>query len=91
MLIPDEPAPRAEIVLYSKADCPYCARAKVMLDKMGKTYAVVTLDDQRLRNHFYDEFKLEGADRTMPQVFVSGDRVGGYHNLVSLVAAGGLQ
>lgn len=86
-----EPADTGEdIIVYSKSDCPYCARAKHMLQRMNKPHVVITLDDMQARTVLYDKLELVGPARTMPQIMRGSDRIGGYHDLVTLAAGGGL-
>lgn len=57
--------------------CPYGLKARDLLRRQG--YAV---DDQPLRTReAVDAFKAEHGVKTTPQVFVGGERVGGYDDL----------
>ncbi|WP_456375667.1 glutathione peroxidase [Thiolapillus sp.] len=69
--------PRAEkpraISIFTKPGCPYCARAKEMLDRAGLDYEEIILGrDASLRSLR----AMSGSD-SVPQVFVEGECIGG--------------
>lgn len=68
------------IRVVTKTGCPYCERAKAALDALGATYEVETIDDESRRRAFYAECG-EGVS-SVPQIFVDGERLGGYVDLV---------
>lgn len=60
--------------------CVYCDRAKEWLKERGIKYEERrTYADERL--DLYDGWRLFGKQRTMPQIFVDGVRIGGYAEL----------
>lgn len=77
----------AEIQIYTKEWCPYCVRAKVLLTSKGLGYSEVdvTRDQERER-----EMISRSGLRTVPQIFIDGDSVGGYDALATLNATGEL-
>jgi glutaredoxin 3 len=78
----------ANIVIYTTFMCPYCARAKSLLDKKGQTYEEIDVS--------YDAPKREemtqkaGGARTVPQIWINGTHVGGCDDLYALDRAGKL-
>jgi glutathione-dependent peroxiredoxin len=72
---PNAPQPQ-DIVLFTKANCGHCARAKALLDELGKPYHDVPATPGMLR-------ALTGR-QTTPQVFIDGKHVGGADELVAL-------
>lgn len=68
-----------KIVIYSKPNCPYCVSAKQFLSTKGYTFEerVVGVNASR-------EELLEAAPnaRTVPQILINGNLVGGYDDLV---------
>jgi len=73
--------------MYSMEWCPYCAKAKALLNAKGIEYDEVDVTD--------DEAKaLEMVQRTgqqgVPQFFIDGRWIGGYDNLAYLNATGAL-
>jgi len=69
-----------KITVYTKTICPYCTSAKMWLKNKGYSYEEVNLDDDAERQKFYERVG-EGV-RTVPQIFVDDERIGGYQELV---------
>lgn len=66
------------ITMYTKANCPNCVTAKMVLDNLGLKYADVDVEaGDRLKN-----LLAEFPDaRQMPQIFFGDQRVGGLAGL----------
>ena len=79
-------APKVEI--YTKWGCPYCTRAKGLLDAKGVAYVE---DDVTLGGPKRAEMvqRAPGAS-TVPQIFIDGVHVGGCDDLYDLDRAGKL-
>jgi alkyl hydroperoxide reductase subunit F len=77
----------ADIEIYTKEWCPYCAKAKALLKSKGLSYQEidVTSDEQRQQ-----EMVARSGRRTVPQVFLNGQPLGGYDDLANLNATGEL-
>lgn len=77
-----------EIVIYTTPICPYCVRAKHLFDQKGVTYQEVDISqDAQLRE---DMLNKSGGRRTVPQIFINGQHVGGCDDLYALEQAGAL-
>lgn len=77
----------AEIVIYTKPGCPYCARAKALLDAKGAAYKeIVASMDPEIRR----EMTERSGRTTFPQIFIGDRHVGGCDDLHALDAKGGL-
>ncbi|WP_428683752.1 glutaredoxin 3 [Sphingopyxis sp.] len=78
----------AKIEIYTKAFCGYCARAKALLDRKGADYQEldVTMD----RAGFEAMVERANGGRTVPQIFIDGQHVGGSDDLAALEAKGQL-
>jgi len=76
------------IEIYTQWGCPYCARAKALLEAKGVAFTEydVTMDTPKRREM---EARQPGA-RTVPQIFIAGAGVGGCDDLYALDAAGRL-
>ena len=79
----------ADIVLYTKGYCPYCHRAKALLKAKGvKSF---TEYDLEVSPHKFDEMRRRShGARTVPQIFINGDHIGGSDDLAALNRAGHL-
>ena len=77
----------SNLEIYSKEWCPYCAKAKALLAAKGVDYTEidVTSDLERER-----EMVERSQRRTVPQIFIDGDSIGGYDDLAHLNATGEL-
>ncbi len=75
------------ILMYSRTTCPYCDRAKRLLESKGQTWTEINLDDDPERR---DEMIEKSGRRTVPQIWIGDRHVGGYDDLAALDAAGEL-
>lgn len=55
--------------VHSKADCPWCEKAKALLDRHKLAYVEYRHDEYQERQAMYDRLHLEGKARTVPQIF----------------------
>ncbi|MBK8507761.1 MAG: glutaredoxin 3 [Candidatus Competibacter sp.] len=75
------------IVIYSSAFCPYCRRARALLDGKGVRYTILDVDrDPRL----WDEIAARTGRSTVPQIFIGDRHVGGCDDLLALDRRGEL-
>jgi len=75
------------IQIYTKPGCPYCARAKELLDKKGFPYQEINIEhDLDLKK----EMEQRSGRRTVPQIFIGRYHVGGCDDLYVLEADGEL-
>jgi len=78
----------SRIEVYSSLWCPFCSRAKALLDRKGVEYREIDVDrDPNLRQQM---MQRAGGRRTVPQIFVDGRHVGGSDDLAALERAGEL-
>ena len=66
------------ITMYTKANCPNCVTAKLILDSAGLKYADVDIEVGERMANFTKEFP---DARQMPQIFINDQRVGGVAGL----------
>ena len=78
----------AKIEIYTKAFCPYCARAMKLLGGKGvrpEEYDITMGGPRRA-----EMLERSGGRSTVPQVFIDGRHIGGSDDLAALDRAGGL-
>lgn len=78
----------AKIEVFTKFFCPYCTRAKALLDGKGADYQEIDLTMDRAG--FEAMVERAGGRRTVPQIFIDGKHIGGSDDLAALDARGGL-
>ena len=77
----------ADVIIYSKAQCPYCDLAKNLLNQKKVSYTEIRIDlDEKER----DEMIRQSGKRTVPQIFINGQSIGGYDDLATLEKSGKL-
>lgn len=78
----------AKVRLYATAVCPYCVRAEQLLRARGASeIEKVRVDLQAERRE--EMVRLTGR-RTVPQIFIGAQHIGGYDDLAALDRTGGL-
>lgn len=79
----------SDVTIYSTAWCPWCDRAKRLLDRKGIGWREV---DVELEWNDYDRVRLEKISgfKSVPQIFIGDDHVGGYDDLAKLANSGEL-
>jgi glutaredoxin 3 len=75
------------IIIYSTAICPYCVRAKHLLQRKGVEFNEIRVD------HDHDQMQhmmnITGR-HTVPQIFIGDRHVGGFDDMARLEARGEL-
>jgi glutaredoxin 3 len=78
----------AKVEIYSTSYCPYCMRAKALLRSKGVAFEEIDVtDDAELRAKM---IKLAGGRRTVPEIFINGEIIGGCDELYELEQSGEL-
>ena len=71
-----------EVIVYGTASCPYCIRARSMLDRKGVSYEYIGLDQQPERR---SEMESRANGRTsVPQIFIDDRHIGGFDDMAEL-------
>jgi glutaredoxin 3 len=76
-----------EVVVYLSDWCPYCRRARALLESKGVAHTEIDVD---LTPDARAEMRARGGGSTVPQIFIGGTSVGGSDELQALDAAGQL-
>ena len=72
----------AAVTMYSKDYCPYCVRAKQLLNHKGVEFTEYHVD--RDQEKYRDMLQKSNGGRTVPQIFIGDTHVGGFDELYSL-------
>ncbi len=75
------------VTIYTTAWCPYCQRAKALLNSKGVAFDEIDVTmDQTTR----DEMERKAGRRTVPQIWIGETHVGGSDDLHALESEGRL-
>lgn len=77
----------ARVLVYSTDYCPYCLRAKALLQKKGVAFEEIRVDDRADLRAWLAQTTHQ---RTVPQVFVNGRPLGGFTDIAALDREGRL-
>jgi glutaredoxin 3 len=76
---------KSTAILYTKSHCPYCFKAKNLLDKLEISYSEVDLEnDQELQQKLIEQT----GQRTVPYIYIDQKFIGGYDQLYKLHQTG---
>lgn len=79
-------SPNIEIYTWSR--CPFCIRAKALLDRKGVNYTEYCIDgDEAARDQMAD--RAQGR-RSVPQIFINDQHIGGCDDVHGLERQGQL-
>lgn len=78
----------AKILMYCTAVCPYCDRAEQLLKRKG------VQEIEKIRVDIHPELRVEMTEktgrRTVPQIYINDEHVGGYDDIAALDREGKL-
>lgn len=77
----------ADIRIYTTTICPYCVRAKQLLQRKGLAYEEIDVSGDHDTRHWLVQTT---GRRTVPQIFINDTPVGGCDELYALERAGEL-
>lgn len=78
----------AKIEIYSTTYCPYCTRAKALMDAKDLNYTEIDVTgDDAARMALVEK---SGGRKTVPQIFIDGQPIGVYDDLRALEESGRL-
>jgi glutaredoxin 3 len=76
------------IIIYTTPICPYCVQAKKLFAKKGVSYQEVDVSqDAQLREEMMHK---SGGRRSVPQIFINDQHIGGCDDLYALEQKGAL-
>lgn len=78
----------AEVIVYSGPACPYCVRAKELLKRKGVSFTEYNVKEDAVR--FEEMLGKSNGRKTIPQIFINGQHIGGSDDLHALDAKGDL-
>ncbi|HSP96035.1 MAG TPA: glutaredoxin 3 [Candidatus Dormibacteraeota bacterium] len=77
----------AAVRIYTSGSCPYCVQAKRLLDRKGVAYEEIDVTGDAARR---GEMIEASGRRTVPQIFIDRQSIGGFDELYELEQGGQL-
>ena len=78
----------ARVTVYSTGACPYCTKAKQLLQKWNVPFDEVRVDVDKSKLREFAQ--VTNGARTVPQIVIDGKCIGGFTELTELHMEGGL-
>jgi len=78
-----------KVIVYTMDYCPFCDRAKALLQRRKIEYQEVRLSEED--DAAWDDLEKRSGMKTMPQIFADGVLVGGYSDLAAKDAQDALE
>lgn len=77
----------SRVVMYGTAICPYCTRARMLLDAKGIEFEDIRVDIEPSLRGIMEE---KSGQYTVPQIWIGEHHVGGFTDLWALESRGEL-
>lgn len=79
---------KTNVEMYTWSSCPFCIRAKALLDKKGVDFTEYCIDgDEAARAKMAQR---SNGRRSLPQIFINDQHIGGCDDMYALEAQGKL-
>lgn len=79
------------IEIYTSSSCPYCVKAKKLLQTLKLEYNEHNVDDDFDKMCEELSLKYNKTVQTVPQIIINGNYIGGYTDLEALYKSGKLK
>lgn len=75
-------------LVITQPNCPYCVKAKAILDERGTEYTTLVLGADLAKTMMVDFIEQQTGNqvRTVPQIILDGQYIGGHDDLVAFLA-----
>jgi glutaredoxin 3 len=78
----------ANVEIYTWSACPFCIRAKALLKQKGVNFTEYCIDDDNAAREVMSD--RAGGRRSLPQIFIDDQHIGGCDDLYALNTQGKL-
>jgi glutaredoxin 3 len=79
-------AAMAKVEMYTTMFCPYCSRARALLQRKGVDFIDMDITEEPGRRE--EMLRRAGGRTSVPQIFINGEHIGGSDELAALDRAG---
>lgn len=76
-----------KVKIYTKDYCPYCSHAKNFLTQKGISFEEINIEGDQ---EFAEKLFAKTGFRTVPQIFIGDECIGGYTDMIELENSGQL-
>ncbi|CDH50081.1 glutaredoxin [Lichtheimia corymbifera JMRC:FSU:9682] len=80
-----------KVAVFSKSYCPFCKRAKELLQSLGVEFFVIELDQDSNGGAIQAYLLKRSGQRTVPNIYINEQHVGGCDDLFAAQASGQLK
>ncbi|KAI8364074.1 thioredoxin-like protein [Blakeslea trispora] len=80
-----------KIAVFSKSYCPYCQKAKRLLQELDYEFFAIELDTKDEGAAIQQYLQDKTGQRTVPNIFINQQHIGGCDDLFSAKSSGKLQ
>jgi len=77
-----------KIEIYTLEWCPYCRKTKAFFKSKDLSYEEYDIADENNKQEMQER---SGGEQTVPQIFIDGENIGGYDDLIKMKSSGELQ
>lgn len=77
-----------KVEIYTKDGCPFCDRAKGLLKSKGVQFTEINVGNDSVKRE--NLTKISNGSKTVPQIFIDGQHLGGCDDLHALDRSGKL-
>ena len=70
-----------KVIIYTSNNCPYCVKAKILLDKKHILFEEINIANDEMREKMIIQ---SGGKKTVPQIFINDQHIGGCNDLYEL-------
>ncbi|OVA20748.1 Glutaredoxin [Macleaya cordata] len=78
------------VVVFSKTYCPFCDQVKRLLSQLGASFKAIELDKESDGSEIQAALAEWTGQRTVPNVFIGGNHIGGCDTTTSMHKGGKL-
>ena len=78
-----------KIEMYSKDFCQFCTKAEALLNERGLPFTTIKIASPQAKEDLLERVETSGGvpPRTVPQIFIDDNHIGGYTDLVAWFSA----
>ena len=77
------------VIIYTSQNCPYCIAAKKLLKALNADFTEINISADGGDTHREEMIRVTGK-RTVPQIIINNEPIGGFDDLSALHKSGAL-